>query len=125
MCFSWLLSDIGEANPSTLLSILPALFENRNKTTIPNFDQQFSKYWNRVGIPEEQEGAAIDLLFQWLIDPKVNVSIKSNALEVLVKVLEKYPDLKTELKLMLEDSNAQDSAAFQKKKEKILRKIDT
>ena len=95
--FSWLLSDVGEAKPEILFNVLSYTFEHRGKTDIPNFKQQFVKYWRLSGLPEDDKGTAIDLMFSLLTDPTVGVHIKSVASEVLYNLTGEYPELKNEL----------------------------
>lgn len=121
--FSWLLSDIGVANPQKLFGVLPYAFAQRDKTEIPGFEQQFAKYWRIAGIPEEDKGTAIDLLFNWLTYPKTTVHIKSVSLEVLYTLTQEYPELKNELKLCIEDELERNTPAFKKQAKKILVKL--
>lgn len=118
--FSWLLSDIALTEPKVLYNVLPFLFQLRDKTSIPNFQYSFSKYWNYCSVPEEHEGEAIDLLFKWIEDPNVSVHIKTNSLNALSKILEKYPDLKNELKIVLEDQLDKNSVSFKRMATKVL-----
>lgn len=118
--FSWLLSDIALTEPKVLYYVLPFLFQLRDKTSISDFQYSFSKYWNYCGVPEEHEGEAIDLLFKWIEDPNVSVHIKTNSLNALSKILEKYPDLKNELKIVLEDQLDKNSVSFKRMATKVL-----
>lgn len=117
--FSWLLSDVGILNTSKLLEVLPYLFEQRDKTEIPNFEQQFVKYWRICGIPEEHKGTAIDLMFQWLADPNESTHIKTVALDVLQELIKEYPELKNELRLCLEELPEEIPVSFKKSIKKI------
>lgn len=121
--FSWLLSDIGEADAGKLFDVLSYAFEQRNKTEIPGFEQQFAKYWRIGGVPEEDKGMAIDMMFGWLVDTKVGVHIKSVSLEVLYDLTKEYPELKNELKLCLEDQLDKNTDSFKKKAKGILKKL--
>lgn len=121
--FAWLLSDIGIASPGKLLGVLSYAFERRHETDIPGFEQQFVKYWRIAGIPEQDKGAAIDLAFQLLTDPKVGPHIKSVSAEILHSMVKAYPDLANELKLCLEEELDKNTDAFRKKAEGILRKL--
>lgn len=118
--FSWLLSDVGEADKDVLRSELPYLFDNRDKVTAPGFEQQFVKYWRICGVPEAHKGEAIDLMFSYLVNPKVNTHIKTITLTVLHSLCNEYPELKNELKLCIEDQIEHSSTSFKKTANKIL-----
>ncbi len=101
--FIWLLSDIGEADPACIRAVLPALFALSQKIQYTPLDQAFARLWMIAGVPPEQEGIAIDRMFDLLTGYTINVSIKYNALRVLEKLIETYPELKAEFILALED----------------------
>ena len=113
--FSWLLSDVGMVNADKLFGVLPYLFEQRDKTDIPNFEQQFAKYWRICGIPEDDKGTAIDLMFQWLLDPNVSTHIKTVSLDVLQELIKEYPELKNEMQLCLEQQPEEIPVSLSKK----------
>jgi len=121
--FSWLLSDVGETDKDALLNVLPYLFENRQKVTAKDFEQQFVKYWRICGVPEVHKGAAIDMMFSFLVDPKVNTHIKTISLTVLHRLCDEYPELKNELKLCIEDQLDHSTVSFNKTANKILSEL--
>ncbi len=118
--FLWLLSEIGEINADKLHQELPFLFE-LNKTDKPlNFQTSFATFWLIAGVPHENEALAIDLLFGWLQSPNINVTTKSRSLFVLVNLTKKYPALKNELKLCLEDQMDKNTKDFNRRAKKVL-----
>ena len=117
--FLWLLSELGMLHPDKLFAELPFLLrfcENVN----PVYLQSFANYWRFAGVPEDDEAKAIELLFHWLLSPEINVTIKSRAIFVLFELTKKYPELKSELRLCLEDQKDNYSKDFQKRTEKVL-----
>lgn len=114
MRFSWLLSDIGMADSATLKNALPFLFTRAENINTFNFKQSFATYWQIVGVPEEQEALAIDLLFGWLISSDVNDTTKSRALKALVVLTDKHPELKHELNACLRDQLDKNGISFRK-----------
>lgn len=121
--FLWLLSDIGQLQPQKLAAILPHLFEIRKQVQV-DMAHAFTRYWFLCGIPPENEGEAVDMLFDWLLSPKTGVSIKVYAVHNLVQLALKYPDLKEEVKLAIETMLGKSTKPFDKCAEKDLRKLD-
>ncbi len=120
--FIWLLSDIGEADPLRLRKALPALYTLSQKIQYTPLDEAFARYWLLAGVPLEQEGLAIDRMFQLLQGYTVNVSIKFNAHRVLENMIAKYPELRDEWLLALEDQLGKHTENFDKVIQKTLSK---
>lgn len=121
--FLWLLGRIGMTNPDKLYSVLPFLLDFSDQVN-PGYKTAFANYWLLAGVPPENEGKAIDLLFKWLLATDTNVSIKSRSLSVLFRLTKKYPELKNELKLSLEDQMDKHSKEFKKKAVKIITELE-
>ena len=96
--FLWLIARIGMSNPNKLFIELPFLLKFCNKVN-PIYITSFANLWLIAGIPEVNEGEAIDLSFNWLLSADTNVTIKSRSIFVLFNLTKKYPELKNELKI--------------------------
>lgn len=121
--FLWMLSDIGILNPNKLLNVLPFLL-NLCSELNHSYKTSFASYWLYTGVPLVNEGEAIDLLFQWLLSPDTNVTVKSRTFLVLFKLTEKYPEIKNELALCLKDQMDKHTKSFKKRASKILKQIE-
>ena len=64
-----------------------------------------------------------DLCFEYLQNPKIAVAIRVFSMTVLANVIEDQPDMKKELKLILEDQLPYGTAAFKNRGIKVLKKI--
>jgi hypothetical protein len=120
--FLWMLSDVGLADKNKLQNVLPALLTFFDQLD-PRYKLSFANYWLIAGVPLQDEGKAIDLLFQWIMSPQTNVTIKSRSLNVLFGLTQKYPDLRNELNICLEDLKNQHSKDFKKRVQKMLSKL--
>lgn len=110
--FSWFLSEIGMYKSTALLAVLPYLFERREQTSIEGFTYSFVKYWRIAGVPQENKGAAINLLFEWLTASNTSVSVKTHAMEVLFGLTKEFPDLTNELITCIEDQLDKTKVSF-------------
>ncbi len=122
--FLWLLSDVGDVDSAYLLKELPFLFELSSTIQHLNIRPAFAKYWLLAGVPPENEGEAMDLLFGWLLSSETKVTLKSNAIFALLRLIQKYPELKQELKLSLEEQLGKYSLNFDKRLEKVLKGLE-
>lgn len=120
--FLWLLGRVGMTDPKTLYDELPFLLRACNRLN-PVYKTSFANFWLLAGVPPENEGEAIDLSFKWLLSNDTNVTIKSRSLSVLLKLTKKYPELRNELRLCLEDQMDRHTDTFKKKVVKALADI--
>lgn len=102
MRFTWLLSDVGIVNPEYLKNYLSYLLKLSNEKLAVDLKPQMVKYWFIAGMPAEDEGEAIDLLFKVLYSHEYKLHFKHSAIKCLLRELKKYPELKEELKIAVE-----------------------
>lgn len=112
--FSWMLGNLCELKPEMLAPVFPYLFSNRNNIQIPNFNRSLAKMCFYVDLPEQLEGEIMSALFEWLVDPKTIVTTKHFCLKALYKLSLKYPAIKSELKLTIEEQMHKYTTAFDK-----------
>jgi hypothetical protein len=76
-----------------------------------------------IEIPKRLHGDVADLCFMYLQNPKVGVAIRVFSMTVLHKIVQDQPDLKKELKIILEDQLPYGTAAFKSRAVKVLRSL--
>jgi hypothetical protein len=123
MRFLWLMGGLVEIDPERVAPVVPYLFAKRFEVQVPNYDRSIAKFCWLAGIPEELEGEVIDVLFQWILDPKMSTSTKGFAVSALFKQTEKHPELKHELKIVIEDQLTKNGVSFEKRAGKVLLKL--
>jgi hypothetical protein len=67
----------------------------------------------KVDYSEEQQGQLLDLCLEIIRSNKEKVAAKSYALAILMKISEKYPDIRHEIFLVVQTVNDQGSAGWQ------------
>lgn len=65
-----------------------------------------------VAIPEKHQGAVMEICFRYLESPHEAVAIKAFSLSVLQRLAKTYPEIVPEIKLVIEEQLAHQSAAF-------------
>jgi len=120
MRFLWLMGGIVEIDPKRVYPLLSYLFSVRDTMTVPNYERSLAKFFWLAGVPPEMEAEVIDELFRWLINGRTITMTKSYAASALQNLTRKYPDLKKELKLVLEDQLDKNGVSFRKRAAKIL-----
>ncbi len=99
----WLFTQIAMVDPSYLRPHLWTIYERFKANTIKGGEASIANQWLICGIPEDQEGQAVDVLFSWLSSSQMNETTKLRSRKALEKIAVKYPEIKSELKLFSEN----------------------
>ena len=122
--FIWLVGHICELSPETVDPAIKDFFLHRKKTQIKNYDRSLAKMFVYCGVPEEIEGEATTLMFEWILSPDVIVSTKNYSAIALYNLTLKYPDLKSELILTIQDQLDKNSISFKQTAGKVLNNLN-
>ncbi len=76
-----------------------------------------------VEIPENLHGIITDICFKYLQNPSEAIAIKVFSMTIIHNLTKKYPELKEELKFILEEQLPFQSAGFRSRAGKILRDL--
>jgi len=125
MRFMWLIGHICDLNPGFVYPYTEYFFSKRSAEKFADYKRSLARMFYLSGVPKEIEGEAIHVMFNWLLDAKANVSTKDYCLKALEKLSEQHMDLKNELKMILEEQQGRNTAAFDRKIEKSLKKLNT
>ena len=77
-----------------------------------------------VDIPEKYHGEIMDDCFRYIASPDEPVAIKAFSLTILHKLSRFYPEIKNELKVIIEERWDYETAAFRSRAKKILKEIE-
>lgn len=77
----------------------------------------------QVEIPKELHGEVMNACFHFLETPSTPVAIKVFSLSTLFNLSKTYPEIKHELKLLIEELSANETAAFKSRGKNILSKL--
>lgn len=76
-----------------------------------------------VKIPENMHGILTDICFQYLQNPSEAIAIKVFSMTIIHNLTKQYPELKEELKFILEEQIPFQSAGFRSRAGKILKNL--
>lgn len=124
MRFTWLFGDIVLLDKQLLAPIVAPCFARRNEITFPGYKRTLTKLLCLVGVPEALEGTVVDELFQWTLDPKIKVAVKVFAIDTIAQLAEKYPELKEELLIVIEDQWDKNSVAFKARARQVRKRLE-
>ncbi len=98
---AWLLRDYIKKNDSriiphisTIVEMLPAVRDSQKR--------EFLTILRKMDLPEDLEGIIFDCCVNIWEDISKQGSVRINALRLIVKIMEKHPDLKNEMSFLLQ-----------------------
>ncbi len=121
---AWPLSYAVKANPGFIGKHFPRFLKNLNQPNLHDSVKRNSiRLLQNVVIPEKFHGEVMNICFDYIIDPKEKPAIKAFSLTVLQHLSRQYPEIKNELKLIIESQWENESAAFKSRAKKILKEL--
>lgn len=121
---SWPISYVIEAHPGLIKKHLPRLVKNlERKDTHPAAKRNTIRLFQHIDIPEKYQGAVMNLCFEYVCDPQEKAAVKAFSLTVLENLSKQYPEIKPELKTIIEERWDTEGPAFRSRAKKIMKKL--
>jgi hypothetical protein len=121
---SWPLSYCVEAYPVFIKKYYPILFAIIQK---PNNHAAVNRHILRilqfVEIPKKYEGITMNFCFDFIQDITEKTGVKVFSLVILENLVKKYPEIKEELRIILETQLPHESAGVKNRGHKLLKKL--
>ncbi len=120
---SWVVSHCYDVHPWLLQKHLKAIIINMQGAVHVAVKRNTLRMLQRIDIPEELLGLTAELCFNSLHSGKESIAVKANAMTVLFNIVKKYPELKEELKISIEEQMPFGSTGFKNRGSKILKAL--
>ncbi len=121
---AWPLGICAEKAPELIKPYLGRLINNLKKPVHDAVKRNTMRILQEVEIPTTLMGKTADICFHYLSTPSEAVAIRAYSITVLLNIVKKYPDLKTELQLTIGEQMPYASAAFLSRARKALQELD-
>ena len=121
---AWAISYVGEKQPELLndhLAVMAEVLSNSNDDWIK---RNILRVFQYVDIPEPLWGIVAERSLELLANGREAVAIRVFAMTVLLHIVYKVPELKNELRVIVEDQMPYGSAGFQSRGRKVLKSLD-
>jgi hypothetical protein len=76
-----------------------------------------------ITIPEKFHGEVMNTCFGYITDPKEKVAVKAFSLTILQNLSRQYPEIRNEIKIIIEERWEHETAAFRSRAKKILKEL--
>ncbi len=121
-CASWPLRYAVEAHPIFLRNKFGTLLKNLERTdTHEAIKRNTLNILEAIDIPAAFEGQVMDLCFRYIADPAEKAAPKASSITILSRLAEKYPEIKNELKTVIEERWPFEGAAFRARARRVLK----
>ena len=121
---AWPLSYAATCHPQLIKKHFSKLLGNLQKPGIHNAVKRNSiRVLQHIEIPTRYHGPVMNLCFNYIASPTELIAVKAFALTILETLSLYYPEIKAELKTIIEDRWDTESAAFRSRAKKILRRM--
>ncbi len=77
-----------------------------------------------IVLPKKYHGEMMDICFNFLESPTEAMAVKAFSMTVLGNLAKQYPEIKAELKLIIEDQLPHQSAGFKSRAKKVLKEME-
>ncbi len=121
---AWSVSIAAQQKPEIIKPYIPTLVAQlQNKQAHDAVIRNSVRILQQVEIPETLHGEVMNACFQFIETPATPAAIKAFSLTTLFNLSKKYPEIKPELKLLIEELGDNETAAFKSRGRKILSQL--
>jgi len=121
---AWPLSQAVIEHPEFIQKHFSKLLKNLEKPGIHvSVKRNTVRLLEHISIPQRFHGRVMNICFNYIASPDEAVAVKAFSLTVLERLSNQYPEIRRELKTVIEDRWDFESAAFRSRAKKILNKF--
>jgi len=121
---AWPLSYSVIAHPRLIQKHFSKLLKNLEKPHLHDAIRRNSvRLLQDISIPQKYSGTIMTLCFDYISAPATSAAVKAYSLTILENLSRQYPEIKSELKSVIENRWDDESAAFHARARKILRRL--
>jgi len=119
---AWPVSYCVIAHPGLIAKHFSQLVKNLHKPKIgDSVKRNTVRLLQHVSIPKKFHGEIMDICFGYISSPDEPVAIKAFSLTILQNLCKQYPEIKNEIRLIIEERWEHETAAFHSRAKKILK----
>jgi len=121
---AWVLSHCIDEYPNLILPYIEQIVLNLKEDTPVAVVRNTVRILQLVDIPEDHWGITADACFKFLASTTQPIAVKVFSMTVLANICVKVPELKHELKILIEDQLPYGSAGFKNRGKKTLKLLE-
>ena len=120
---AWVVTHLADKHPELCLPYIEQLITNLEKFDHTGIHRCLLRVIAETVVPESLQGQLYDLCYRWLLDKHTPIAVKVNCMQILFNISEAEPDLKHELRLLIEEMIDHESAAIKSRSRYLMEKL--
>jgi hypothetical protein len=122
---AWILSYVAQKQPEWMQPHLPAMVKRMEDSGIPvAVKRNVTRVLQFLPIPPALHGQVMNHCFELLVNPEETIAVRAFSMTVLANLAKEYPDIRNEIRLVLEDElQHQPSPGFASRAKKVLKML--
>ena len=109
---AWIVSVVAEDQPELLAPHLNAMIKRMQQEGLPTaVKRNVVRVLQHVKIPKKLHGPVMNTCFEFLSDPKETIAVRCFSMTVLANLSKDYPEIRTELRTLIEEVLRQKASA--------------
>lgn len=122
---AWIMSDVAKIHPDLMGEYVPVLIEKLKDTKAHiAVKRNIYRMLQFVALPETVHGDLMNDCFDSLMNPREALAVRAFAMSILARLVETYPEISNELRLIIEDALQHEAAAsFKSRAKKVLSQL--
>jgi hypothetical protein len=120
---SWVISGVTDKYPELLKPYLKKIVDNIEKFDHPGTRRNLLRYIAMIQVPESLQGKLFDICYQLLKSRYEPPAVKVHSMQILYNIAKKEPDLKREIRLLIEELTNHESAAIKSRSRQLMSKL--
>ncbi|NLR69167.1 hypothetical protein HGH92_33020 [Chitinophaga varians] len=122
---AWIISLVAEKHSELMTPHLPEMVARMETAGLPSaVKRNVLRVMQHMPLPPELHGPVMNACFQYLEDPKEMIAIKAFSMTILSNLAQAYPDIKNEIRILLEDLLEHDpSPGIRSRAKKVMKDI--
>ena len=121
---AWPLSYVVTAHPKLIQKHFTKLIKYLRKPNLHDAVKRNTvRLLQEITIPKRLHGEVMNICFDYIVSPTEPVAVKAFSLTILGNFSKEYPEIKNELKLVIEERWDHETIAFRSRAKKILKDL--
>ncbi len=120
---AWILDHVYASKPQLLNGYENRMIQLFMQTKSSSIQRIIGKLLSFSHIKDKADGDFLNKCFELLIAAQTPVAVKVHAMQLIFNISDKYPELKPELKIVIEENIPHNSVGFKSRANKILKKL--